>query len=185
MKKNTITRTKNTVSAPYLPYAAYNALVAKANALDAKIAHNADHTTVVTCKTVNDAKKLVAEWTADYEALRKPTPAPAQEAKPVPAKGKAKTDTITLDGKEYRIVASESGEGLCLMPVNAPKKAEPRKSTKAPARTKGNAFDFTKIKGKTNADKNKALHAMLVSKGMKDSRTAEYQAVWNARPWAK
>jgi hypothetical protein len=57
-------------------------------------------------------------------------------------------------------------------------KTEPRKA-------KGNSVDFSKIKGKTNSDKNKALHAMLVSKGIKDSRTPEYMSVWNARPWAK
>lgn len=55
----------------------------------------------------------------------------------------------------------------------------------APKKAKGNAFDFGKIKGKTNSDKNKALHAMLVGMGHADSRTPEYQAVWNARPWAK
>jgi hypothetical protein len=54
-----------------------------------------------------------------------------------------------------------------------------------PAPAKGSTFDFSKIKGKTNSEKNKALHAMLVSKGIKDSRTPEYMSVWNARPWAK
>lgn len=157
MKNATITRTKNTVSAPYLPYAAYNALVAKANALNAKIVHNADHTTVVTCKTAKDAKTLVAEWTADYEANKKPSHAPE-------AYDPAREYEDLMDG---------------FVPTNAPKKASPRKARKA----KGNSVDFNAFKG-TKSDKNKALHAMLVSMGMKDSRTAEYQAVWNARPWA-
>ena len=56
-------------------------------------------------------------------------------------------------------------------------KTEPRKA-------KGNGIDFKAFKG-TNSEKNKALHAMLVSKGIKDSRTPEYMSVWNARPWAK
>lgn len=53
-----------------------------------------------------------------------------------------------------------------------------------PARAKGNSVDFAKFNG-TKSEKNRALHAHLVSMGMKDSRTAEYQAIWNARPWAK
>ncbi len=57
-------------------------------------------------------------------------------------------------------------------------KTEPRKA-------KGNSVDFSKIKGKTNSEKNKALHAMLVGMGIGDSRTSEYMSVWNARPWAK
>lgn len=60
------------------------------------------------------------------------------------------------------------------------RKAEPRK----PARAKGNSVDFAQFKG-TKSDKNKALHAMLVGMGHADSRTPEYQAIWNARPWAK
>lgn len=55
---------------------------------------------------------------------------------------------------------------------------------KTPRKAKGNSVDFNAFKG-TKSDKNKALHAMLVGMGIKDSRTAEYQAVWNARPWAK
>ena len=60
------------------------------------------------------------------------------------------------------------------------KKATPRK----PAPAKGGVVDFNAFKG-TNHDKNSALHAELVSRGMKDSRTDEYQAIWKARPWAK
>ena len=54
----------------------------------------------------------------------------------------------------------------------------------APKKAKGNGIDFNAFKG-TKSDKNKALHAMLVSNGIKDSRTPEYMSVWNARPWAK
>lgn len=53
-----------------------------------------------------------------------------------------------------------------------------------PKKAKGNGIDFKAFKG-TNSDKNKALHAKLVSMGIKDSRTPEYMSVWNARPWAK
>lgn len=65
-------------------------------------------------------------------------------------------------------------------------KTEPKKvaSTRKPTRAKGNSVDFNAFKG-TKSEKNRALHAQLVSMGMKDSRTPEYQAVWNARPWAK
>lgn len=69
--------------------------------------------------------------------------------------------------------------------TSAPKKTS-SSSKKAPRKTKGNGvtFDFGKIKGKTNSDKNRALHATLVKMGLKDSRSAEYLAIWNARPWA-
>lgn len=73
-------------------------------------------------------------------------------------------------------------------PKSTPKPASKPTSAKgktAPRKAKGEAFDFSAIKGKTKSDKNRALHAMLVSKGIGDSRTPEYQAVWNARPWAK
>ena len=68
-----------------------------------------------------------------------------------------------------------------------PKASKPTatKGKKAPRKAKGEAFDFSKIKGDTKKDKNRALHAMLVGMGITDSRTPEYQAVWNARPWAK
>jgi hypothetical protein len=84
--------------------------------------------------------------------------------------------TITIDGIAYQVDKAN------LVPT-APKSAPAKKST--PKRAKGSGFDFNAIKGKTNADKNKALHAALVKAGMKDSRTAEYLAIWNARPWAK
>jgi hypothetical protein len=54
----------------------------------------------------------------------------------------------------------------------------------APKKAKGNGIDFKAFKG-TNSEKNKALHAMLVSKGITNSKTEEYMSVWNARPWAK
>ena len=66
--------------------------------------------------------------------------------------------------------------------VEATRKARKRKPT--PARGDGKAIDFNAFKG-TNSEKNKALHAELVSRGIKDSRTDEYQAIWQARPWAK
>ncbi len=63
---------------------------------------------------------------------------------------------------------------------------KPTKATRKPKSTKGDskAIDFNAFKG-TKSEKNRALHAELVSRGLKDSKTAEYQAVWNARPWAK
>jgi hypothetical protein len=177
----TITRRANTLYAPYLPHAAYKALVQLAKDHNGEIVTNDDHTTRVDFADATTAKNVLAKWTADYEALRKPTPTPTHEAKPVPAKGKAKTVVVTDEnGNKYTVKATD----LAPVEAHAPKKASPRKSTKTPARTKCNAFDFGKIKGKTNTDKNRALHAMLVSMGIKDSRTPEYMSVWNARPWA-
>lgn len=70
-------------------------------------------------------------------------------------------------------------------PKSTPTKKSSTSKTTAPRKAKGKAFDFSAIKGETKKDKNRALHAMLVAMGHADSRTKEYQAVWNARPWAK
>lgn len=156
MSKNiTITRTKNTVHAPYMPYAAYKSAVALATELKGEIGKTAEGNFKATFNSVKTAENFVKTWTEAYNANRKveATPAKAPAKKPTASKGKT---------------------------TSSPKKAE-----KAPRKAKGSAFDFGKIKGETKSDKNKALHAQLVSMGMKDSRTAEYQAVWNARPWAK
>lgn len=64
-------------------------------------------------------------------------------------------------------------------------KKTPSSSKKTPKKAKGKGFDFDSVKGKTESEKNKALHAMLVGMGHTDSRSDAYQGVWNARPWAK
>ena len=167
MKNITITRTKNTVNAPYLPYAAYKSALALATAHKGEIGKDDNGNFKATFSSAKTAEKFVAEWTAEYNANRKvePTVAPksAPAQKPKASKGKAKTTTTSP--KEMTTKAT------------APKKA--------PRKAKGEAFDFSAIKGKTKKDKNRALHAMLVSMGIKDSRTPEYQAVWSERPWAK
>lgn len=139
MKNITITRTKNTVNAPYLPYAAYKSALALATAHKGEIGKDDNGNFKATFSSAKTAEKFVAEWTAEYNANRKVDPTPA------------------------------------------PKSAPAQK----PKASKGKAFDFSAIKGKTKKDKNRALHAMLVSMGIKDSRTPEYQAVWSERPWAK
>ena len=140
----TITRAKNTVSAPFMPYTAYKAAIALAETLKGEIGKTAEGNFKATFSSAKTAEKFVKDWTASYNANRKVEAAPKQ----APAK-------------------------------------KPTASKKAPRKAKGSAFDFGSIKGDTKSDKNKALHAVLVSMGMKDSRTAEYQAIWNARPWAK
>lgn len=190
MKNITITRTKNTVSATYLPYAAYKSAIALATAHKGEIGKTAEGNFKATFKTAKIAEQFKSEWTAEYEANRKVEPTVAPTQKPKASKGKA-TDNkvvVTVDGKQFLVDAS------ALVPAQKTKSSKPTakkadkpsstKKTTAPRKTKGEAFDFGKIKGKTNTDKNRALHAVLVSMGMKDSRTAEYQAVWNARPWA-
>lgn len=61
-------------------------------------------------------------------------------------------------------------------------KQKPRTRKPAPTRGDANAIDFKAFKG-TTSEKNKALHAELVRRGLKDSRTDEYQEIWTARPW--
>lgn len=157
--KNTLTRNKNTVSATYLPYAAYKSAIALATAHKGEIGKTAEGNFKATFANAKIAEKFVKAWTAEYEANRKVEVAPAPKS--VPAKKTPSSKPTASKGKT----------------ASSTKKTAPRKA-------KGEAFDFSAIKGKTKSDKNRALHAMLVSMGMKDSRTAEYQAVWNARPWA-
>lgn len=202
--KNTIalTRTKNTVSATYLPYTSYKRAIELATALKGKIGENADKTFKATFNSVKTAEKFVAQWTAEYNANRKvsvePTKTPT--VKPKASKGTNTNNfvVVTVDGKEFLVDASalvptkptaSKGKASSTKKATDKKTTTPKKSTtsskKAPRKSKGNAFDYSVIKGKTNTDKNKALHATLVGMGLKDSRTPEYMSIWNARPWAK
>lgn len=185
--KNTITRTKNTVSANYLPYKAYTRALELAQEHKGEIGKTDKGNFMATFNSVETAKKFVAQWTTEYNANRKvdlaPTKATAPTKKPTVSKGKAtETVTVELNGVKYTVNKAD------LIPTQAPKtsstkKTEAKKPT-SPRKTKGEAFDFTKFKG-TKSEKNRALHATLVGMGIGDSRTKEYLAVWNARPWAK
>lgn len=157
MSKITITRTNKSVSATYLPYAAYKSAIALATAHKGEIGKTAEGNFKATFNSVKTAQKFVNEWTAEYEANRKVevVPAPKSTPKSTPAKKSTTSKPTATKGKT------------------------------APRKAKGNSVDFGKIKGKTKSDKNRALHAMLVGMGMGDSRAKEYQAIWNARPWAK
>ena len=197
-----LTRKLNTVSATYLPYTSYKRAIELATALKGKIGENADKTFKATFNSVKTAKKFVDTWTDEYNANRKvsvePTKAPTQ--KPKASKGKTDNNfvVVTVEGKEFLVDASalvptkptaSKGKASSTKKATDKKASAPKKtsssSKKAPKSTKGEAFNFKAIKGKTNTDKNKALHATLVSMGMKDSRSADYMAIWNARPWAK
>ena len=192
MKNIAITRTKNTVSATYLPYTSYKRAIELATALKGKIGENADKTFKATFSSAKIAQDFVDTWTSEYEANRK-VEAVTPKQKPKASKGKTDNNfvVVTVNGKEFLVDAS------ALVPTKTPssskktdsKKTAPKKTSSssktAPKKSKGVAFDFGKIKGKTNADKNKALHKELVKMGLDDSRTPEYMSVWNARPWAK
>ena len=158
MSKITITRKNTTVSATFLPYTAYKAAHEGATARNAKIGTTAEGFFKATFNSVKDAKDFVSEWNANYEANRKVDLAPAPKITPAqkPKASKGKAET---------------------KPTASSTKKSPRKA-------KGNSVDFNAFKG-TKSEKNRALHAMLVSKGITDSRTPEYMSIWNARPWAK
>ena len=163
MKNITITRTKNIANATYLPYAAYKRALELATELKGEIDKTAEGNFKATFSSAKVAEKFVKTWTAEYEANRKVEPTIAPTPKSTPVK---KTSTSKPTATKGKTTSST-------------------KKTTAPRKAKGEAFDFGKIKGETKSDKNRALHAMLVSMGHADSRTPEYQAVWNARPWAK
>jgi hypothetical protein len=164
MKNITITRTKNIANATYLPYAAYKRALELATELKGKIDKTAEGNFKATFSSAKVAEKFVKTWTAEYEANRKVEVAPTPKSTPAP---KTPSSKPTATKGKTKATASST------------------KKATAPKKAKGEAFNFDSIKGKTNKDKNKALHAMLVSMGHADSRTPEYQAVWNARPWAK
>lgn len=189
MKNINITRKNATVSATYLPYSAYKRALELATAHKGEIGKTDEGNFKATFTSAKVAQKFIDEWTAEYNANKKPTVAPTQ--KPKASKGTNANNfvVVTVDGKEFLVDAS------ALVPAQTSKKSKPTatkgkttsstKKATAPRKAKGEAFNFNAIKGKTNTDKNKALHAVLVGMGMKDSRAKEYQAVWNARPWAK
>ena len=166
MKNITITRTKNIANATYLPYAAYKRALALATELKGEIGKTAEGNFQATFSSAKVAEKFVATWTAEYEANRKVEPTVAPTPKSTPAKKSTTSKPTATKGKAKATTSST-------------------KKATAPRKAKGEAFDFSAIKGETKKDKNRALHAMLVSKGIGDSRTPEYQAVWSARPWAK
>ena len=110
-----------------------------------------------------------------------------------PAKGKGAhkpmSGRVGVESEQKVLLESKGRKAAKGKGADKPTQAKTTKTEKStPKRTrnaKGNGFDFSAIKGADNKAKNKALHATLVSMGMADSRTPEYQAVWNARPWAK
>jgi hypothetical protein len=102
--KNAMTITKNTVSATYLPYAAYKSALALATAHKGEIGKTDKGNFMATFGSAKVAKQFVDEWTAEYEANRKPVtehaPKPAQkptaskptEPKPTASARKPKAD---------------------------------------------------------------------------------------------
>lgn len=232
MKNIAITRTKNTVSATYLPYTSYKRAIELATSLKGKIGSTAEGNFKATFNSVKTAEKFTTTWRAEYNANRKVSVEPTAPITKKPKASKGNTPkSLFASTKQYdkflEIIGNATTQIEDLMGDNrladvydgltqdimlavkgdiermqekasktsstkkttAKKATAPKKSTtsskKAPRKTKGSAFDFGKIKGKTNTDKNKALHAVLVSMGMKDSRSADYMAIWNARPWTK
>lgn len=134
---------------------AYTNAAKLANSLNGVVGTNAEGHFEVTFKSVKKATEFVNKWTAQYEQAQANKQAKVNAKKVTSGKGKKQTE-----------------------------KATPRKRKPANAKGDDNAIDFNAFKG-TKSEKNKALHAELVSRGMKDSRTDEYQAIWKARPWAK
>lgn len=155
---NTFTiKGKKATQGVYLAHAAYENAKALVTAHNGKIASNDGKMLEVNFKSNAEAKAFAEAFDLAYAEAHKAYDAQkAKPSKPTATKGK----------------------------TTAPKKTS-SSSKKAPKKSKGNAFDYSVIKGNSKSEKNKALHAMLVSMGIKDSRTPEYMSVWNARPWAK
>lgn len=140
------------------------------------------------------AKAVADRLNADYIKATSSTPVTAPAKKPSASKGKtAPTEELTtvLNGVKYKLVPmTEETPSSSKKPTTAKgKKTTTKKSSTssktAPRKSKGSAFDFGKIKGKTNSEKNRALHKELVKMGLPDSTSPKYKSIWNARPWAK
>ena len=92
-------QTKKTVTATFLPYAAYKRAEALALAHGGEIGKTDKGFFQATFKTAETAKKFTSEWTAEYEAAHNayvPKSAPAPAPKSAPAK---KTKATTGKGK--------------------------------------------------------------------------------------
>ena len=203
----TFTSAKTVVTADrYVPYALYAQNKAIVEQLGGEIIKGVGEFRAKFAK-VADAKAFVAQAvthmsTKEYNAARKTEPKASVQKVATNGKGTNKrvsaVEYVTLtdsDGLTYQVPksaltsvgtkAKTKGKGEA-KPTPANTKAKKVAEPKAPARkAKGNGFDFTTIKGADNRAKNKALHQALVKMGIPDSRTPEYMAVWNARPWAK
>ena len=151
---------KKATQGAYMAYAAYESAKALVSVHNGKIDSKDGEMLKATFKSKDNAQAFADAFESAYaeahKAYAKAHTQKSSTSKPTATKGKA----------------------------TAPKKTS-SSSKKAPKKAKGNAFDYSVIKGKTTSDKNKALHKVLVEMGIKDSRTPEYMSVWNARPWAK
>jgi hypothetical protein len=175
----------------FVPYPAYES--AKQIALDHDGQFSIDPKTKFVAIKFADhltAKAVADRLNADYIKATSSAPVTAPAKKPSASKGKtAPTEELTtvLNGVKYKLVPMTEDKPSSTKKTT--KKATTKKSSTssktAPRKSKGSAFDFGKIKGKTNSEKNRALHKFLVKMGLDDSRTPEYMSIWNARPWAK
>ena len=178
MQNSKLTRRNATVTAPHLPYTAYKAALALASELRGEIGSTASGNFKATFSSAKIAKKFADQWTADYTANRKVSvePTVAPKKKPTASKGKTEELTTVLNGVKYKLVPMTEDK------PSSTKKTTAKKSVTK--KSKGKAFDYGVIKGKTTQAKNKALHKELVKMGLKDSREPKYMSIWNARPWA-
>jgi hypothetical protein len=158
-----------------------------------------------TFKTVKVAEQFVTEWIAQYEQAQ------ADKAnKPRKTNGNPEHEREMTAQEEYnfcydlwqkngcpadpKVLASLTAlaeKAKAEYEANKGKKPTSGKGTRGkhtrkptPAKGDSKVIDFNAFKG-TKSEKNRALHAELVSRGLKDSRSDEYQAIWQARPWAK
>jgi hypothetical protein len=140
----------------HMAYTAYNRAQAMATECNGIIDFVEGKKIKATFTSNAKAKSFVTAFESEYAEASKAYQATKTNSKPTASKGKTETKTTS---------------------TRKPKAHAPKKS-------KGNSVDFSKFQG-TKSEKNRALHATLVGMGIGDSRTKEYQAVWNARPWAK
>ena len=147
---------KMATQSAHMAYAAYNRAKALVTEHNGTIDFVDGKKIKATFKSNKTAKSFVTAFESEYAEASKAYQATKTDSKPTASKGK--TNTKTASARKPK--------------AHAPKKA------------KGNGIDLDAFKG-TKSEKNRALHAMLVAKGISNSKSAEYQAVWNARPWAK
>ena len=165
MKTAKMNRKNTTVTAnKYLVYPAYVSARELASAHDGTIDTTADNRFTAKFPTVEHAKAFVQAWTTAYENAREERIAYAQaQSKKY---GSVFIPKVTID---------DYATSPCIVDEPTPAPA-PKRTRKA--KGNGKAVDFTKIKGNTKSERNKAAHALIVSTGVK-SGSDEYKALWD------
>lgn len=156
-----MTRKGKTVTAnKWLSYPAYVSARDLATKANAQIGTTAEKCFTAKFDSVATAKAFVDAWTSEYERACE-----ARLSEPA-----SKNSNVW-----YSKSILEDWAGST--PVDAPAPAPAPKKPRSTKKGNGKAVDFSKIKGTSKSDRNKAAHAYIVGMGIA-SGSEEYNALW-------